>query len=227
MPCGKQANAFRRYRHRGLDDIPLAGRTDPPVTTVRQPIQRTAAVAADTLIEMVGKDMPSRTASFYLPELVIGPHAARRYNDKWYVNDNQLTNRVLSSITIKDYKKDSLWDRGVQAYVKVSYTCIMVMQAQLLPARSSLAPRRGTTGWKSTLFFSSRKSFSCISRRERKNARRRVVLVRIQAAPRKLRARYLGKSEELSLARLKEVADQLQDMEIELPVISALRPSSG
>jgi LacI family transcriptional regulator len=37
----------------GFDDIPLSARTDPPLTTVRQPIQRMGSVAAETLIDMI------------------------------------------------------------------------------------------------------------------------------------------------------------------------------
>lgn len=37
----------------GFDDIPFAARTDPPLTTVRQPIQRMGAVAAETLIDLI------------------------------------------------------------------------------------------------------------------------------------------------------------------------------
>jgi LacI family transcriptional regulator len=37
----------------GFDDVPFAARTDPPLTTVRQPIQPMGAVAAETLISMI------------------------------------------------------------------------------------------------------------------------------------------------------------------------------
>jgi LacI family transcriptional regulator len=37
----------------GFDDLPIAARTNPPLTTIRQPIGRTGQVAADTLIEMI------------------------------------------------------------------------------------------------------------------------------------------------------------------------------
>ncbi|HET7087540.1 MAG TPA: LacI family DNA-binding transcriptional regulator [Anaerolineae bacterium] len=37
----------------GFDDMPFAARTDPPLTTVRQPIQRTGALAAETLIDLI------------------------------------------------------------------------------------------------------------------------------------------------------------------------------
>jgi LacI family transcriptional regulator len=37
----------------GFDDMPFAEHTDPPLTTVRQPIQRAGFVAAETLIELI------------------------------------------------------------------------------------------------------------------------------------------------------------------------------
>ena len=37
----------------GFDDMPFAARTNPPLTTVRQPVQRTGAVAAETLIDLI------------------------------------------------------------------------------------------------------------------------------------------------------------------------------
>jgi LacI family transcriptional regulator len=37
----------------GFDDMPFAARTDPPLTTVRQPVHRTGFVAAETLIDLV------------------------------------------------------------------------------------------------------------------------------------------------------------------------------
>lgn len=39
----------------GFDDIPAAAHTEPPLTTVRQPIQRLGAVAVDLLIDLVQK----------------------------------------------------------------------------------------------------------------------------------------------------------------------------
>lgn len=37
----------------GYDDLPLAAQTHPPLTTIRQPIQRTGAMAVETLIELI------------------------------------------------------------------------------------------------------------------------------------------------------------------------------
>ncbi len=74
--------ALRALREAGLrvpediavaayDDMPFAARTDPPLTTVRQPINRTGAVAAETLFDLIeNPEMPPRR--IILPtELVI------------------------------------------------------------------------------------------------------------------------------------------------------------
>jgi LacI family transcriptional regulator, galactose operon repressor len=37
----------------GFDDIPLAARAEPPLTTVRQPIQRMGAIVVETLIDLI------------------------------------------------------------------------------------------------------------------------------------------------------------------------------
>lgn len=37
----------------GFDDMPFAARTNPPLTTVRQPVQRMGVVVAETLIDMI------------------------------------------------------------------------------------------------------------------------------------------------------------------------------
>ncbi|MGB8645507.1 MAG: LacI family DNA-binding transcriptional regulator [Anaerolineae bacterium] len=55
----------------GFDDIPIAARMEPPLTTVRQPIHRTGAVAAETLIDLI-QEGESRPRRVILPtELVI------------------------------------------------------------------------------------------------------------------------------------------------------------
>jgi LacI family transcriptional regulator len=54
-----------------FDDMPFAGRTEPPLTTVRQPIQRMGQLAAETLIEMI-EERTSQPRRIILPtELVI------------------------------------------------------------------------------------------------------------------------------------------------------------
>ncbi len=55
----------------GFDDMPFSARTEPPLTTVRQPVQRTGSVAAEALIDLVEHpDSPPRR--IILPtELVI------------------------------------------------------------------------------------------------------------------------------------------------------------
>jgi LacI family transcriptional regulator len=55
----------------GFDDMPQAATADPPLTTIRQPIQRTGALAVEMLIDILenGADPPRR---IILPtELVI------------------------------------------------------------------------------------------------------------------------------------------------------------
>jgi LacI family transcriptional regulator len=55
----------------GFDDMPFTARTDPPLTTVRQPIQRTGQLAAETLMDMID-ERSSRPRRIILPtELVI------------------------------------------------------------------------------------------------------------------------------------------------------------
>jgi LacI family transcriptional regulator len=55
----------------GFDDIPFAARTQPPLTTVRQPIQRMGAMAAETLMELISSH-DNRPRRIILPtELVI------------------------------------------------------------------------------------------------------------------------------------------------------------
>ena len=55
----------------GFDDLPAAARSNPPLTTIRQPIQRTGQVAADTLIEMI-EERAAQPRRIILPtELVI------------------------------------------------------------------------------------------------------------------------------------------------------------
>jgi LacI family transcriptional regulator len=55
----------------GFDDIPIAARTDPPLTTVRQPIPRMGAVAAETLIDMISNPDPLPRRVILPTELVI------------------------------------------------------------------------------------------------------------------------------------------------------------
>ncbi len=55
----------------GFDYIPMAARTDPPLTTVRQPIQRMGSVAAETLIDMISHPHPQPRRVILPTELVI------------------------------------------------------------------------------------------------------------------------------------------------------------
>lgn len=59
----------------GFDDMPFAARTDPPLTTVRQPIPRTGAMAAETLIDMVARrDGQPRRLRPRPPQPPLRPH---------------------------------------------------------------------------------------------------------------------------------------------------------
>lgn len=55
----------------GFDDMPFAARTEPPLTTVRQPVQRTGGVAAETLIDILEQPASSPHRIILPTELVI------------------------------------------------------------------------------------------------------------------------------------------------------------
>ncbi|MGW1836160.1 LacI family DNA-binding transcriptional regulator [Streptomyces sp. NPDC002067] len=55
----------------GFDDSPLIPFTDPPLTTVRQPVQAMAAAAVDTLIEEIRGHPVRHTEFVFQPELVV------------------------------------------------------------------------------------------------------------------------------------------------------------
>ncbi len=55
----------------GFDDIPPAATSNPPLTTVRQPIQRTGGVAAETLIDLIEHPDPQPRRIVLPTELVI------------------------------------------------------------------------------------------------------------------------------------------------------------
>ena len=55
----------------GFDDIPIASRTDPPLTTMAQPTQRCGAIAADLLIDMIENPAPTPRRVILTTELVV------------------------------------------------------------------------------------------------------------------------------------------------------------
>lgn len=55
----------------GFDDLPMAARTEPPLTTVRQTIQRMGQTAADTLIALIEAATPQPRRVVLPTELVI------------------------------------------------------------------------------------------------------------------------------------------------------------
>ncbi|AWK12585.1 LacI family DNA-binding transcriptional regulator [Streptomyces spongiicola] len=71
----------------GFDDSPLTAFTDPPLTTIRQPVKAMGQIAVDALLEeMAGRPTP-RTEFVFMPELVVrgstaaGPRRGRRPAD--------------------------------------------------------------------------------------------------------------------------------------------------
>ncbi|MFE9427302.1 LacI family DNA-binding transcriptional regulator [Kitasatospora sp. NPDC006697] len=83
--CGSDLmalGAIRAVRQRGLsvpgdvsvvgfDDSPLIAFTEPPLTTIRQPVEAMATAAVDALLEEVGGESPQRTEFMFQPELVM------------------------------------------------------------------------------------------------------------------------------------------------------------
>ncbi|HLF73609.1 MAG TPA: substrate-binding domain-containing protein, partial [Anaerolineales bacterium] len=55
----------------GYDDMPFAARTGPRLTTVRQPIYRTGAMAAEALIDLIDDPEPSPRRIVLPTELVL------------------------------------------------------------------------------------------------------------------------------------------------------------
>ncbi|MFD5317234.1 LacI family DNA-binding transcriptional regulator [Streptomyces sp. NPDC127098] len=83
--CGSDMmalGAIRAVRQRGLDvptDVSVVGYddsdlfafTDPPLTTLRQPVRAMASAAVDTLLEEIGGNLAQRTEFVFQPELVV------------------------------------------------------------------------------------------------------------------------------------------------------------
>nr|WNW37068.1 substrate-binding domain-containing protein [Streptomyces sp. Li-HN-5-13] len=83
--CGSDMmalGAIRAVRQRGLtvpqdvsvvgfDDSPLIAFTEPPLTTVRQPVEAMATAAVDALLEEVGGNPTQRSEFMFQPELVM------------------------------------------------------------------------------------------------------------------------------------------------------------
>lgn len=55
----------------GFDDSPLIAFTDPPLTTIRQPVKAMGQIAVDALLEEMSGTPPPRTEFVLLPELVV------------------------------------------------------------------------------------------------------------------------------------------------------------
>jgi DNA-binding LacI/PurR family transcriptional regulator len=92
--CGSDLMAFgviRAVRQRGLsvpgdvsvvgfDDSPLIAFADPPLTTIRQPVEAMGTAAVDALLEEINGNAPHRAEFMFQPELVVrgSTGAARR-----------------------------------------------------------------------------------------------------------------------------------------------------
>ncbi|MEU1785221.1 LacI family DNA-binding transcriptional regulator [Streptomyces sparsogenes] len=61
----------------GFDDSPLIPFTDPPLTTVRQPVQAMATAAVGALLEEIGGTPVQRTEFVFQPELVVRDSTAQ------------------------------------------------------------------------------------------------------------------------------------------------------
>lgn len=55
----------------GFDDSPLIAFTDPPLTTVRQPVRAMATAAVGALVEEIRRNPVQRTEFVFRPELVV------------------------------------------------------------------------------------------------------------------------------------------------------------
>jgi LacI family repressor for deo operon, udp, cdd, tsx, nupC, and nupG len=55
----------------GFDDSPLIAFTDPPLTTIRQPVQAMGQAAVRALLEEIGGTPAPHSEFVFLPELVV------------------------------------------------------------------------------------------------------------------------------------------------------------
>jgi DNA-binding LacI/PurR family transcriptional regulator len=55
----------------GFDDLPMAARADPPLTTLRQPIREAGRTVAGMLLRQVRGRRPERSAEIWTPELIV------------------------------------------------------------------------------------------------------------------------------------------------------------
>lgn len=73
----------------GFDDSPLIAFTDPPLTTIRQPVQAMGQAAVRTLLEEIGGTPAPHSEFVFLPELVVrgstasGPQQGRGPARPW------------------------------------------------------------------------------------------------------------------------------------------------
>ncbi|KQS98424.1 LacI family DNA-binding transcriptional regulator [Cellulomonas sp. Leaf395] len=61
----------------GYDDSPLVAFADPPLTTIRQPVDAICRAAVDSLLAEIRGEKPSRVEQLFAPELVVRGSTAR------------------------------------------------------------------------------------------------------------------------------------------------------
>ena len=55
----------------GYDDSPLIPMTDPPLTTVRQPVESICRAAVSTLLAQLNGQRPADTEMLFAPDLIV------------------------------------------------------------------------------------------------------------------------------------------------------------
>jgi len=68
---GRDLNVPRDVSVVGFDDSPLIAFTDPPLTTIRQPVQAMGQAAVRTLLEEIGGTPAPHSEFVFMPELVV------------------------------------------------------------------------------------------------------------------------------------------------------------
>ena len=65
----------------GYDDSPLIPMTDPPLTTVRQPVDAICRAAVSTLLAQLDGERPSDTEMLFAPDLIVRDSTATAPTD--------------------------------------------------------------------------------------------------------------------------------------------------
>ena len=65
----------------GYDDSPLIPMTDPPLTTVRQPVGSICRAAVSTLLAQLDGERPTDTEMLFAPDLIVRDSTAAAFID--------------------------------------------------------------------------------------------------------------------------------------------------